>query len=126
MPQKYRAAAIQMRSGANKAENLRQASALVEAAAADGAELIALPEMFACLGSWRTMLEAAEPIPGPTSQFLSDLARRLNVVLVGGSFCERASMTRDASTTRVCCSTPAGPRAGTIPQDPLVRRGFAR
>jgi deaminated glutathione amidase len=89
MPQKYRAAAIQMRSGENKSENLAQAVALVEAAAAAGAQLIALPEMFTCLGPWQTMLQAAEPIPGPTSQFLSDLARRLHVVLIGGSFCER-------------------------------------
>ncbi len=89
MPQKYRAAAIQMRSGAKKSENLIQAATLVGAAVESGAQLIALPEMFNCLGPWEIMLEAAEPIPGPTSQFLSDLARRLQIVLIGGSFCER-------------------------------------
>ena len=87
MPQKFRAAAIQMRSGENRAENLAQARELVEAAAAAGAHLIALPEMFACLGPVPAMLAAAEPIPGPTTEFLGELARRLGVVLVGGSFC---------------------------------------
>jgi nitrilase len=86
---KYRAAAVQMHSGPNSSANLAHAAERVEAAAADGAKLIVLPEMFAHLGPWQAMLAAAEPIPGPTSQFLSALARRLRIVLVGGSFCER-------------------------------------
>jgi deaminated glutathione amidase len=87
----FRAAAIQMSSGADKAANLTEAARLVEAAAADGAQLIALPEMFNCLASWPEMLAAAEPIPGPTSEMLSELACRLKIVLVGGSFCEKTS-----------------------------------
>ena len=88
MPQKYLAAAIQMHSGSDKSENLCRLERSSKRRLPT-ARFIALPEMFNCLGPWPAMLEAAEPIPGPTSRFLSELAERLQVVLVGGSFCER-------------------------------------
>src|SRR5581483_10574227 len=74
-----------------KAENLATATQLVEQAAADGAQLVALPEMFACLGRWEAMVASAEPIPGPTSNGLSKLAAKLGITLVAGSFCEQGA-----------------------------------
>ena len=86
----FRAAAVQMSSSEDQTHNLRRASALVEQAAAAGATLIALPETFACLGRSAQMVASAEPIPGPTSDALCDLARRLSITLVAGSYCEKS------------------------------------
>lgn len=90
MVSSFRAAAVQMSSGENPAENLRATVALVERAAAEGAQLVALPETFACLGRAAQMVASAESIPGPTSEALCDLARRLNITLAAGSYCERS------------------------------------
>jgi predicted amidohydrolase len=99
MSQAYRAAAIQMSSGPDKSANLATATRLVHEAAAAGAELIALPEMFACLGPWEAMVREAEPIPGPSSRLLSDLAARLRITLVAGSFCEQGAPSGKAYNT---------------------------
>ncbi|MDE2358885.1 MAG: carbon-nitrogen hydrolase family protein, partial [Betaproteobacteria bacterium] len=45
-----RVAAIQMTSGADVGENLRQAEGLVDAAAREAAELVLLPENFGLMG----------------------------------------------------------------------------
>jgi predicted amidohydrolase len=85
------AAAIQMNSREDKRANLESATRLVEEAVANGAQLAALPEMFNCLGRFETVVAAAEPIPGPTSQAMSALAARLGIVLCAGSICEQSS-----------------------------------
>jgi predicted amidohydrolase len=92
----YLAAAIQMESGADKRANLATANRLVEAAAAAGAQLVALPELFNCLGSYETVAAAAETIPGPTSDALAALAARVQVILVAGSIAERPLPTENA------------------------------
>ncbi|MBI2827151.1 MAG: carbon-nitrogen hydrolase family protein [Planctomycetia bacterium] len=86
----FRVAAVQMSSGEDVPANLSRACALAEEAARGGARLVALPELFSCLGRPETILAAAEDIPGPTSQTLCELARRLGITLVAGSFCERS------------------------------------
>ena len=86
----FRAAAVQMSSSEDKAANLRAAVTLVEQAAAGGAQFVVLPEMFLCLGRPAQILASAESIPGPTSAGLCDLARRLRITLVAGSYCERS------------------------------------
>ncbi len=83
------AAAIQMNSGVDKKSNIAAATRLVEAAADDGAQLIALPELFNCLGPFQTIVQEAEPVPGPTSQEMSRLASRLGITLCAGSLCEQ-------------------------------------
>ena len=85
------AAALQMTSGNNKSENLATATRLAEEAAERGANLAALPELFNCLGDPEKIVAEAEPIPGPTSQAMSELAARLKITLVAGSIAERAS-----------------------------------
>lgn len=99
MPTSFRVAAVQMTSGEDPAKNLRVAVSLVEQAAAGGAQLVALPEMFLCYGRPDKILAAAEPIPGPTSDLLCDLARRLKITLLAGSFCERPAV--DKQTTNM-------------------------
>jgi predicted amidohydrolase len=101
MSRPFLAAAVQMNSGENKATNLSAAGALIERAAAEGARLIVLPELFNCLGHFEQMLAAAEPIPGPTSNWLAEQARRHGILLVGGSICERATEERAYNTSLV-------------------------
>ena len=83
-----KAAAIQMSSTPNKAENLETAEALIRQAVAAGAELVALPELFSCHGLEKAYRENSEPIPGPTTGFLGELAREFGVYVLGGSILE--------------------------------------
>ncbi|QYJ14504.1 Deaminated glutathione amidase [Rubrobacter xylanophilus DSM 9941] len=83
------AAAIQMSSTPDKEENRRVAEALIREAAGAGATLAALPELWSCHGLEEVYRENAEPIPGPTTEFLGSLARELGIYLLGGSILER-------------------------------------
>ncbi len=83
------AAAIQMSSTPEKAENLETAEFLTRKAASAGAEVVALPELWSCHGREEAYEENAEPIPGTTTDFLSGLARELGLYVLGGSVVER-------------------------------------
>lgn len=78
----------------NQAANLEAASELVGQAAAAGADLVVLPEMWACGYDSGTLAAdvgaAAEPVPGARSSALADLARRHRVWLFAGSVPERS------------------------------------
>jgi predicted amidohydrolase len=84
-----RVAAVQMRCGPERSENLERAAALVAAAVGEGAELVVLPELFAVLGRDAAMRAAAEPLDGPTLAWGREQARAHGVHLVVGSFVER-------------------------------------
>ena len=87
MSQQMRVAAIQTIAGGDVAENLAQAALLVRAAAADGAQLIVLPEYFGILGAHATDKLAAKERDGagPQQDFLARMAREHSVTIVGGS-----------------------------------------
>ena len=85
---KILAAAIQLSSTPNKGENLDTAERLIRSAASTGAGLIALPELWNCHGLEEVYKENAEPVPGPTTEFLGGLAQELGVYLLGGSILE--------------------------------------
>ena len=82
------AAAIQMSSTPDRGENRETAQALIREAASAGADLVALPELWSCHGLDSVYRENAEPVPGPTTDFLGELARELGVYLLGGSILE--------------------------------------
>ena len=84
------AAAVQMQSGPDLGANLARARELAREAAARGATLIVLPEVFAWRGLRTAEPGVPSPIPGPVSEFLCGLAADLRVTLVGGSFLERS------------------------------------
>ena len=65
------------------AANHARARQLAQQATAAGAQLIVLPEMFATGFSMDTAM-TAEPLAGPTPTFLRQLARDLEVTVVGG------------------------------------------
>ena len=83
-------AAIQMASGGDKAANLERAENLIRLAAARGARLVALPEVFNWRGKRSEEAAAAEPLEGPTLTLMAGLARELEIHLVAGSITEDA------------------------------------
>jgi deaminated glutathione amidase len=84
-----RAAAVQLNSGGQKTRNLEAAERLVRAAAADGAELVALPEKWNLLAGGEEMVAGAEPLDGPSLGAARGWARELGIHLLAGSICER-------------------------------------
>jgi deaminated glutathione amidase len=87
MTDTLRVAGIQMVSAATVAPNLEAASRLIAQAAAQGAQLVALPEFFPLLGRRDTdKVDVREPAgDGPIQACLADAARRHRVWLVGGT-----------------------------------------
>lgn len=84
---------LQMNSGADVEANLAQAQAMIEQAAADGAELVALPEVLHLRVGGQGVgryLDTAEPIPGPMTDRFAALAKRLNVSVLLGSIGEQS------------------------------------
>jgi predicted amidohydrolase len=96
---KIRAAAIQMSSTPDKEENKVTAEALIRGAVSAGADLVALPELWSCHGLDEVYRENAEPVPGPTTEFMADLARELAIYLLGGSILEGKPSARRLSNT---------------------------
>ena len=86
-----RAAAIQLNSNEDKERNLGTADRLTRAAAADGAQLVLLPEKWTALGTHEDYMNAAEALdnPGPALTWASEIARELGIDLVAGSISER-------------------------------------
>jgi predicted amidohydrolase len=82
-----RVAAVQMASGPNVAANLQEAGHLIDIAAAQGAQLVALPEYFAIMGLRDDdKVRAREKQgAGPIQDFLAEAARRHRIWIVGGS-----------------------------------------
>lgn len=90
-----RVTVIQMTPGSDKDANIAQATRLAEAAIeSDRPDLIALPEIWTCLGGDRAgKFQAAEILPlpgantppGPAYGFLQGLARRHRITVHGGS-----------------------------------------
>ena len=82
-----RVAAIQMAAGPNIYANLEEAARLLDIAASRGARLAALPEYFCIMGMEDADRVAAREHDkcGPIQEFLSSIAKRLGIWLVGGS-----------------------------------------
>ena len=83
-----RVAVVQLNSTADKDRNLEAAERLVRAAAADGAELVALPEKWNLLAAGPELLAGAEPLDGPTLTAARAWARELGIHLLAGSVSE--------------------------------------
>jgi predicted amidohydrolase len=84
-----RVAAVQLNSNGDKARNLTAAEHLVRAAAADGAELVALPEKWNLLASGEEMTAGAEALDGPSLAAARSWAQELGIYLLAGSIAER-------------------------------------
>lgn len=86
---KLRVAAVQVAGVGDKPSNLARAAGLVDRAAAAGARLVVLPELFACLGNGAILRGCAETESGETSEWAREVARRSGVFLLAGSYVER-------------------------------------
>lgn len=82
----YLAAALQMTSRPNLAENLQEAEELIDLGVRQGAELISLPENFAFLGNETEKLEQASAIATAAEKFLQTMAQKFQVTLLAGGF----------------------------------------
>jgi predicted amidohydrolase len=105
MTQRFSVAAVQMISGPQVDENLRQADALIAQAAAQGAQCVALPEYFCVMSDDDTakVRLREEDGRGPLQDFLADAARRHRVWLIGGTVPLRTPDAADAGHVRNAC-----------------------
>jgi predicted amidohydrolase len=84
-----RVAAVQLQSIEDMDRNLTDADRLTRAAAADGAELVVLPERLDIRGSAADYAARAEPLDGRPVTWARDTARELGIDIVAGSVAER-------------------------------------
>lgn len=86
---------IQMRAGDNPEANLARALAAISAAAKRGAEIVCLQELFRSRyfpqSEDTRKFGLAEPVPGPTTDTLSRLAREKAIVIVASIFEKRSA-----------------------------------
>lgn len=94
-----RAAAVQLNSNGDKVRNLAAAERLVRAAAADGAELVALPEKWNLLAGGAELAAGAEPLDGPSLSAAREWARTLGIYLLAGSIAEQGEGEKVSNTS---------------------------
>lgn len=86
---------VQMNCTANKAENLAKAIEQVKVAAAKGAQIVCLQELFTslyfCDEENYDNFSLAEPIPGPSTDALQQVAGELGVVIIASLFEKRTA-----------------------------------
>ena len=73
----------------DKDANMFQAEDMIAEAAAAGAKLILLPELWNCGFDKENLEKAAEDIQGPAVSMLRTLAKKYNMFIIGGSFVEK-------------------------------------
>ncbi len=124
-PEKFNVGLVQMSATSDPEKNLQHAMDRVREATRLGAQIVCLPELFQtqyfCQREDTALFDLAEPIPGPTTQKLSELAKQLKIVLIASLFEKRAlgvyhntAVTFDADGTQSSVY-----RKMHIPDDPL-------
>jgi N-carbamoylputrescine amidase len=92
---KFNIGLIQMSMSKNPDENLKKAMTWIERAAKKGANVICLPELFRsqyfCQKEDIANFNLAETIPGPSTDAISKVCKKLGVVVVASLFEKRAS-----------------------------------
>src|SRR6516162_603500 len=86
---------VQMRCSTEPDANVQRACEGLREAAGRGAQVACLPELFRtpyfCQVEDPSRFDLAEPIPGPTTEALSAVARETSLVVVGSIFERRAA-----------------------------------
>jgi len=92
--EQYKVGLVQMACGPEPEENLKRAEAKVREAAKMGAEIVCLPELFLtqyfCQREDAALFDLAEPVPGPTTNSLANVAREAKVSIIASVFEKRA------------------------------------
>jgi N-carbamoylputrescine amidase len=95
MSEKFRVGLVQMSCAPDPEENFAKAHAMTREAAARGAQIVCLGELFRsqyfCREENAKLFELAEPIPGPSTTALGKLARELGIVIIASLFERRAA-----------------------------------
>ncbi len=123
-------ALIQMRCAPEPEENRARAVEKIREAAAQGAGIVCLPELFTsqyfCQEENHKYFELAETIPGPSSELLGKLAAELGVVIVASLFERRAAgLYHNTAIIIDADGTVMGRyRKMHIPDDPLYYEKF--
>jgi N-carbamoylputrescine amidase len=121
---------VQLAASEDRRRNIENALARTREAALRGATIVCLPELFAsryfCQVEDAELFDLAEPIPGPTTQAVADLARELGITIVASVFERRAAGVYH--NTAVVLG-PQGDTLGIyrkmhIPDDPLYYEKF--
>ncbi|HWG19402.1 MAG TPA: carbon-nitrogen hydrolase [Terracidiphilus sp.] len=124
-PRKYKVGLVQMSMGPDPEANLAAAVRHVRTAAERGANIVCLPELFRtqyfCQREDLRLFDLAEPIPGPSTEKLGEVARSANVSIVASLFERRApGLYHNTAVTLDADGNIAGVyRKMHIPDDPL-------
>ena len=91
---KFTVALVQMRMGADPEANFASAVKHIREAARLGAQIVCLPELFRtqyfCQREDFKLFNLAEPIPGPSTKKLAEVAREAHIAIVASLFERRA------------------------------------
>jgi predicted amidohydrolase len=85
-PRKVRLATVHYLPAAGKdaAEKCRLFAPLITDAARQKADLVVLPETLTYYGSGKKLIECAEPVPGPSTDYFGTLAKQHDLYIVAG------------------------------------------
>jgi len=128
--QRFRVGLVQMSCSLSPGENLEKAAEKVREAAARGAQIICLQELFRsqyfCREEKADLFDLAEPIPGPATAVMGQLAKELDVVIVSSLFEKRAhGLYHNTATVHDAGGEMLGIfRKMHIPDDPLFYEKF--
>jgi len=127
---KFKIGLVQMSCTLNSEENLQKAIKGVREAAAKGAEIVCLQELFRsqyfCREEKAELFDLAESIPGPSTEAISAVAKELQVSVVASLFEKRAQGLYHNTAAIIDAD---GSLIGTyrkmhIPDDPLFYEKF--
>src|SRR5213592_1872116 len=94
-PARYKVGLVQMGMSADPDANLQKAAAKISEAAAAGARLVCLPELFRSQYFAQhedpALFDLAEPVPGPSTETLGKVAKQAGVVVIAPVFERRAA-----------------------------------
>jgi len=94
-PEKFRIALIQTSCALDPNQNLAKTEWKIREAAAGGAQIVCLQELFRsqyfCREENHDLFALAESIPGPTTHTLGKLARELKIVIIASLFERRSA-----------------------------------
>jgi N-carbamoylputrescine amidase len=127
---RFKVGLVQMAMSTDPQENVDLAASRIEEAAGKGAQVVCLPELYRspyfCQKEDAALFDLAEPVPGPSSERLSEVARRTGVAVVVPIFERRApGLYHNSALTLDADGRTAGHyRKMHIPDDPAFYEKF--
>ena len=127
---KYKVGLVQMRMGAEPEANFASAIGHIREAERRGANIVCLPELFRtqyfCQREELALFDLAEPVPGPSTAKLAEIARELKVAIIASLFERRApGLYHNTAVTMNADGAIAGVyRKMHVPDDPLYHEKY--